>query len=101
MPAAAANANPAVKAASTKAGAGAAEEVAAGEAAIKAPMPGMIIRYEVKVGDRVKPGDVVVVFEAMKMENHITSPISGTVKSLGFGPGDSVPQHAVMAVISP
>jgi biotin carboxyl carrier protein len=64
-------------------------------------MPGMIIRYEVNIGDRVKVGDVVVIFEAMKMENHITSPIKGTVKSLGFAPGDSVPQHAVMAVISP
>ena len=64
-------------------------------------MPGMLIRYEVNVGDRVKVGDVVVVFEAMKMENHITSPINGTVKALGFAPGDPVPQHAVMAIISP
>jgi pyruvate carboxylase subunit B len=100
-PAAAPKANPAVKAASSKAGTGAPEAVAAGEAAIKAPMPGMIIRYEVNVGDRVKVGDVVVIFEAMKMENHITSPIKGTVKSLGFAPGDPVPQHAVMAVIGP
>jgi oxaloacetate decarboxylase alpha subunit/pyruvate carboxylase subunit B len=75
-------------------------EVAAGEAAITAPFPGMIIRYEVNVGDQVKVGDVVVVFEAMKMENHITSPVHGTVKSLGFAAGASVPQDAVMAIIS-
>jgi pyruvate/oxaloacetate carboxyltransferase len=76
-------------------------EVAAGEAAITAPMPGMIIRYEVKVGDRVKAGDVVVLFEAMKMQNNIPSPIDGTVKALSFKPGDPVPKDAVMAVISP
>jgi pyruvate/oxaloacetate carboxyltransferase/biotin carboxyl carrier protein len=76
-------------------------EVAAGEAAITAPMPGMIIRYEVKVGDRVKAGDVVVLFEAMKMQNNIPSPIDGTVKALSFKPGDPVPKDAVMAIISP
>jgi biotin carboxyl carrier protein len=53
------------------------------------------------VGDKVKAGDVVVVFEAMKMENNIPSPIDGTVKALNFAAGDSVPQHAAMAVISP
>ena len=81
--------------------AAAAAEVAAGEAAIVAPMPGMIIRYEVNVGDPVKAGDVVVVFEAMKMQNNIPSPIDGTVKALHFVPGASVPKDAVMAIISP
>jgi pyruvate/oxaloacetate carboxyltransferase len=76
-------------------------DVAAGEAAITAPMPGMIIRYEAKVGDRVKAGDVVVIFEAMKMQNNIPSPIDGTVKALSFKPGDPVPKDAVMAIISP
>jgi pyruvate carboxylase len=71
------------------------------EVAITAPMPGMIIRYEVNVGDRVKAGDVVVVFEAMKMENNIPSPIDGTVKALNFAAGASVPQDAAMAIISP
>lgn len=78
-----------------------AAEVAAGEAAITAPMPGMLIRYEVNVGDRVKAGDVVVIFEAMKMQNNIPSPIDGTVKALFFKPGDPVPKDAVMAIISP
>ena len=83
------------------ASAGAPTEVAAGEAGITAPMPGMLNRYEVNVGDRVKAGDVVAVFEAMKMENNIPSPIDGTVKALNFSPGASVPQDAVMAIISP
>jgi biotin carboxyl carrier protein len=43
----------------------------------------------------------VAVFEAMKMENNIPSPIDGTVKALNFSPGASVPQDAVMAIISP
>jgi len=76
-------------------------EVAAGEAAIVAPMPGMIIRYAVNVGDRVQAGDAVVLFEAMKMQNSMPSPIDGTVKALPFKPGDPVPKDAVMAVISP
>jgi biotin carboxyl carrier protein len=80
---------------------GAPVEVAAGETAIMAPMPGMIIRYAVNVGDRVKAGDVVVVFEAMKMENNIPSPIDGTVKALNFAAGASVPQDGVMAIIGP
>ena len=76
-------------------------EVAPGDEAIVSPMPGMIIQYEVNVGDKVKAGDVVVVFEAMKMQNNIPSPIDGTVKAINFGPGDSVPKDAVMAIISP
>jgi len=61
----------------------------------------MVIRYEVSVGDQVKAGDVVVVFEAMKMQNNIPSPIDGTIKALNFGPGDSVAKGAIMAIISP
>jgi pyruvate carboxylase subunit B len=76
-------------------------DVAPGEEAIVAPMPGMVIRYEVNVGDKVKAGDVVVVFEAMKMQNNIPSPIDGTVKAINFSAGDSVPKDGVMAVISP
>ena len=95
-------ASPATPAQQKKAApASAAVEVAAGEAALVAPMPGMIIRYEVKVGDRVKAGDVVVIFEAMKMQNSIPSPIDGTVKALNFGPGDPVAKDAIMAIISP
>ena len=64
-------------------------------------MPGMIIRYEVNVGDRVKAGDVVVLFEAMKMQNNIPAPSMERSRALFFKPGDPVPKDAVMAVISP
>jgi biotin carboxyl carrier protein len=76
-------------------------EVAPGDEVIVSPMPGMVIQYEVNVGDKVKAGDVVVVFEAMKMQNNIPSPIDGTIKAINFSAGDSVPKDGIMAVISP
>ena len=66
---------------------------------IVAPMPGMIISYEVKVGDKVKADDVVVILEAMKMANSISTPISGQVKAINFKSGDSVGKDDVLAVI--
>jgi len=66
---------------------------------IEAPMPGMVVRYEVEEGAQVKEGDVILVLEAMKMENTITTPISGTVKKINFKPGDSVQKGDVLAII--
>ena len=71
----------------------------AGGTTIEAPMPGMIIRYEVKEGDAVKEGDVVLVLEAMKMENSITSPASGSVQKINFKDGESVQKGDVLLVI--
>jgi pyruvate carboxylase subunit B len=67
--------------------------------AIEAPMPGMIIRFEVDEGASVKEDDVVLILEAMKMENSITSPVSGTVKQIGFKAGDTVQKGDVLVVI--
>ncbi len=69
------------------------------ETAITAPMPGMIIRYEVKVGDKVEANDVVVILEAMKMANAITTPVSGQVKAIKFANGDKVARDEVLAII--
>ena len=69
------------------------------ETAIIAPMPGIIIRYEVKVGDEVKADDVVVILEAMKMANAITTPVSGRVKAINFAIGDKVARDDVLAII--
>jgi pyruvate carboxylase subunit B len=66
---------------------------------IEAPMPGMVIRYEVKEGDSVNEGDVVLILEAMKMENSIAAPASGTVLSIPFKNGDSVQKGDTLAVI--
>lgn len=66
---------------------------------IEAPMPGMIIRYEVDEGASVHEGDVILILEAMKMENSITSPVSGAVKKINYKDGDSVQKGDVLAVI--
>jgi pyruvate carboxylase subunit B len=77
----------------------AAKPVVEGGTSIEAPMPGMVIRYEVKEGDAVNEGDVVLILEAMKMENSITAPVSGTVLSIAFKNGDSVQKGNTLAVI--
>ncbi len=94
--AAAAPAAPAPKAAAAAAPAPVAVE---GGTPLLAPMPGMIVKNVVNVGDTVKAGDPVVILEAMKMENSLGSPCDGTVKQLCFGSGDSVTKDAVLAVI--
>jgi pyruvate carboxylase subunit B len=66
---------------------------------VLAPMPGIILQYEVKVGDKVNTDDAIVMLEAMKMANVITAPVSGVVKAINFKSGDRVPKDAVLAVI--
>jgi pyruvate carboxylase subunit B len=77
----------------------AAAPLAAGAVPLRAPMPGMIISYAVKVGDTVNTGDLVCVLEAMKMQNSLPAPASGTVKAINFEPGASVAKDAVILVI--
>jgi pyruvate carboxylase subunit B len=67
---------------------------------VVAPMPGMIIRCEKKTGDEVKKGDVVLILEAMKMENSITAPVAGKIVSNHCEAGQSVAKGAVLAVIA-
>ena len=69
------------------------------EGAVLAPMPGIIIRYEVAQGQAVKAGDTIVILEAMKMESVLPTPIDGTVKDIRFKPGDRVIKDDVIAVI--
>jgi len=66
---------------------------------VPAPMPGMIIRYLVNLGDRVKAGDPLLILEAMKMQNNIPAPVDGVVKAINFEPGDSVSANDILAVI--
>ncbi len=67
--------------------------------AIKASMPGLIIRFDVKEGDKIKEGDNIVVMEAMKMAIDIVSPVSGTVKLVNFKEGDNVARDDILAII--
>jgi biotin carboxyl carrier protein len=62
-------------------------------------MPGVVIRYEVEVGDEVKAGDTIVILEAMKMDNAVPTPISGRVKAIYFTSGDHVDRDDVLAEI--
>jgi pyruvate carboxylase subunit B len=74
-------------------------ETETGESAIMAPMPGLIIRYDVKVGDEVKEGDNIAVLEAMKMAIDLPTPVSGRVKAISFKAGDHVARDDVLAII--
>ena len=67
---------------------------------VTSPMPGNILSVNVKEGDTVKKGDVLMILEAMKMENEIMAPIDGTVKSLNTAKGSSVETGAVLCVIA-
>lgn len=64
-----------------------------------APMPGNILDVKVKVGDTVKSGEVLLILEAMKMENEIMASVDGTVKSVDVQKGASVETGAVLCVI--
>ena len=66
---------------------------------INAPMPGTILKVNVKAGDAVKEGQVLVVLEAMKMENEILAPKNGTVTQVVVAKGASVDTGAPLVVI--
>ena len=68
----------------------AAPKAAAGAVTVKAPMPGNILDVKVAAGASVKAGDVLVILEAMKMENEIVAPQDGTVASVNVNKGDTV-----------
>ncbi|MDE6497642.1 MAG: acetyl-CoA carboxylase biotin carboxyl carrier protein subunit [Muribaculaceae bacterium] len=68
-------------------------------AAVKAPLPGVVLSIPVKVGDAVKAADTVVVLEAMKMENAIHAGKDGRVASINVNAGDSVLEGAVLITL--
>ena len=63
---------------------------AQGAVQVKAPMPGNILDVKVKAGASVKAGDILVILEAMKMENEILAPQDGTVAAVNVSKGDTV-----------
>ena len=73
---------------------------AAAPAAPAAAAPGTILNVRVQNGQKVKKGDVLVVLEAMKMENEIQAPCDGTVAGINVRKGDSVETQALICSIA-
>ena len=95
VPAAAAAPSPVIKAAPKPA-----PVQAAGGEEVKSPMPGTILNVPVKAGQAVKKGDVLVVLEAMKMENEIKAAHDATVASVAVSKGESVDTGAVLVTLN-
>lgn len=74
-------------------------QVGAGDTAVSAPMPGKVVKIVAQAGQQVKKGDVVLILEAMKMQNEISAPADGTIKSINVAAGQGVKIGEVMAVI--
>ena len=68
----------------------AAPSAAAGSVKVESPMPGSIWDLKATVGQSMKAGDVLLILEAMKMENEIVAPVDGTVAAIHVNKGDSV-----------
>jgi oxaloacetate decarboxylase alpha subunit/pyruvate carboxylase subunit B len=64
-----------------------------------APLPGMLVGLDKKEGDQVNKGDTVLTIEAMKMENALPAPVSGTIKKINFNIGDPVSKNDVLCII--
>ena len=77
----------------------AAAPVAAGATTVSAPMPGKVLEVKCKAGDAVKSGDVLLILEAMKMQNEIMAPADGTVSDVRVSAGSTVNTGDVMVVM--
>ena len=72
---------------------------AAAKGSVRAQIAGRVVSVRAKVGDKVARGDILLILEAMKMENEIKSPSDGTVKEIPVKDGDRVVEGAVLAVV--
>ncbi|MBQ1679241.1 MAG: biotin/lipoyl-binding protein [Oscillospiraceae bacterium] len=90
---------PAAAPAAAPAPAPSAAEIAAGER-VNAPMPGNILKVAVNAGDKVKAGQILVILEAMKMENEIVAPKAGTVAQVVVKVGEKVDTGATLVVLA-
>ena len=88
------------KAAPAPAAAPAAPAGAAGAVAVTAPMPGKILGVKASAGQAVKRGQVLLILEAMKMENEIVAPQDGTVATINVAVGESVEPGATLATLN-
>ena len=73
---------------------------AQGSVVVTAPMPGKILAVKANAGQAFKKGDLIMVLEAMKMENDIVAPQDGTVASINAAAGDAVEAGATLATLN-
>ena len=73
---------------------------AAGSISVSAPMPGKILAVKANVGQAVKKGDVVLILEAMKMENEVVAPEDGTIASINVAVGSAVEAGDTLATLN-
>ncbi len=66
---------------------------------VSSPIPGKIVSINLSVGDTVNEGDVIMVLEAMKMQNEIQAPIGGIVTELNCSPGETIEANSPLVVI--
>lgn len=66
---------------------------------VSTTIPGKVVTVEVAIGQSVREGDVVLVLEAMKMQNEVAAPISGTVTEINCAAGDNVQANVSLVVI--
>lgn len=91
---------PAKKAAPAKKAPAKAASGAQGSVKVEAPMPGKILSVKASAGQAVKKGDVIMILEAMKMENEIVAPQDGTIASINANEGASVEAGNVLATLN-
>jgi len=72
----------------------------AGSITVSSPMPGKILSVKASVGQAVKKGDVILVLEAMKMENEVVAPEDGTIASINVSANDSVEAGDTLATLN-
>ena len=88
------------KAAPAPAPAAPAASSGAGSISVTAPMPGKILAVKASVGQAVKKGDVVLILEAMKMENEVVAPEDGTIASIDVTVGTAVESGDTLATLN-
>lgn len=68
---------------------------------VSSSIPGKIITVEVEVGQEVSEGDVILILEAMKMQNEVAAPITGTISEVNCKPGENIEANLPLVVIDP
>lgn len=74
------------------------ESITTGEKSIFAPMPAKVVKVNCKAGEKVNKGDILIILEAMKMENEIRSSMDGVIKEVRVEEGDNVSHDETMVV---